>query len=139
MYVNRIKQVAILLNYDEPQILELFKNAIPSRLYWVLFSINNLREAVGVTKRELTTEKIDRQLSGHSGTTAPFLKVGDIHYSKRKTASFNTQDLIREQLDTLISMVYNMFIQKEGNNLSPKYIKREREAKTEKFQRQGQK
>ena len=24
-YVNRIKQVTILLNYDEPQILELFK------------------------------------------------------------------------------------------------------------------
>ena len=24
-YVNRIKQVAIVLNYDEPQILELYK------------------------------------------------------------------------------------------------------------------
>ena len=34
-YVNRIKQVTILLNYDEPQILELFKNTLPSRLYWV--------------------------------------------------------------------------------------------------------
>ena len=32
-YVNRIKQVAVLLNYGEPQILELFKNTLPSRLY----------------------------------------------------------------------------------------------------------
>ena len=38
-YVNRIKQVAILLNYDEPQILELFKNTLPSRLYWVSFPL----------------------------------------------------------------------------------------------------
>ena len=40
-YVNRVKQVALLFNYGEPQILELFKNTLPSRLYWVLFSINN--------------------------------------------------------------------------------------------------
>ena len=30
-YVNRIKQVAALLNYGEPHILELFKNALPSK------------------------------------------------------------------------------------------------------------
>ena len=40
-YVNRIKQVAMLLNYGEPQILELFKNTLPSRLSWDLFSIDN--------------------------------------------------------------------------------------------------
>ena len=45
-YVNRIKEVAALLNYGEPQILELFKNTLPSKLYWILFSINNLRDAV---------------------------------------------------------------------------------------------
>ena len=118
VYVNRIKQVAMLLNYDEPQILELFKNTLPSRLYWVLFSINNLREAVDVAKRVLTKEKIDRQLSGQSGTTTPFVKVGDVHHSNRKTVSFSTQDPIREQLDSLTSMVYNMSIQKEGSNRS---------------------
>ena len=56
-YVNRIKQVAILLIYDEPQILELLKNTLPSRLYWALFSINNLREAVDVAKRVLTKRR----------------------------------------------------------------------------------
>ena len=59
VYVNRIEQVAMLLNYDEPQILELFKNTLPSRLYWVLFSISNLREAADVAKRVLTKEKIE--------------------------------------------------------------------------------
>ena len=32
-YVNRFKQGAISLNYGEHQILELFKNTLPSRLY----------------------------------------------------------------------------------------------------------
>ena len=71
-----------------------------------------------MAKRVLTKGKIDRQLSGQSGATTPFMKVGDIHHSNRKTVSFNTQDLIREQLDNLISMVYNMSMEKEGNNRS---------------------
>ena len=113
VYVNRIKQVAVLLNYGEPQILKLFKNTFPSRLYWVLFPTEDLRVAVDAAKRVLTKKKIDRQLSGQSGTITPFMKVGDIHNSNRKTESFNAQDLIGEQLDNLTSMVYNMSIQKE--------------------------
>ena len=80
--------------------------------------VNNLSEAVDAAKRVLTKEKIDRQLSGQSGTTTPFMKVGDVHYSNRKTVSFSTQDLIRDQLDNLSSMVYNMSMQREGNNMS---------------------
>ena len=49
-YILKIKQVASLLNYGEPKILELFKNTLPSKLYWILFSINNLREAVDTAK-----------------------------------------------------------------------------------------
>ena len=101
--------MAVLLNYGEPQILELFKNTLPSKLYWVLFSLNNLRDAVDAAKRVRTKEKIDRQLSGQSGATAPFMKVGDIHHSN-KTVSFNIHNLIREQLESLTSMVYNMSI-----------------------------
>ena len=82
-YVNRIKQVAALLNYGEPQILELFKNTLPSKLYWILFAINNLRDAVDAAKRVLTKEKIDRQISGQSGTTTPFKKVGYGHHSNK--------------------------------------------------------
>ena len=114
-YVNRIKQVAVLLNFGEPQILELFKNTLPNKSSWILFSINNLRDAVNATKRALTKEKIDRQLSGQSGATTPFMKVGDVHHSN-KTVSFNTHDPIREQLESLTSLVYNMSIHKEDNN-----------------------
>ena len=100
VYVKRVKQVAMLLNYGEPQILELFKNTLPSKLYWVLFSINNLRDAVDAAKRVLTKEKIDRQISGQSGATAPFMKVGDVHDSN-KTVSCNIHNPLREQLESL--------------------------------------
>ena len=90
--------------------LELFKNTLPSRLYWVLFPNEDLGVVVDAAKRVLTQEKIDRQLSGQSGTTIPFMKVRDVHNSNKKTVSFNTQDLIPEQLDNLTSMVYNMSI-----------------------------
>ena len=36
-YITRVKQVTALLNDEEPQILELFKNTLPSRLYYMLY------------------------------------------------------------------------------------------------------
>ena len=49
-YVIRIKQVARLLGYEDPQVLEVFKYTVPNRLYWVLFPIENLHEAVETAK-----------------------------------------------------------------------------------------
>ena len=74
-----------------------------------------MRDVVDAVKRVLTKEKIDRQLSGQSGATAPFMKVGDVHHSN-KTVSFIMHDLIREQLESLTSMVYNMSVHKEDNS-----------------------
>ena len=48
----------MLLNYGEPQILELFKNTLPSKLYWVLFSIN--RQNIGYRDRNKSISR-DRQ------------------------------------------------------------------------------
>ena len=42
IYVHCIRQVATLLGYGEPQILEVFKNTLPTRLYWVLFPLDYL-------------------------------------------------------------------------------------------------
>ena len=42
-YVTCIRQVATLLCYGKPQVLEAFKNILPMRLYWVLFPIEDLR------------------------------------------------------------------------------------------------
>ena len=49
-YIQKVKQVAALLYYGDPQILELFKNTLPSRLYYMLYHIDNLREAVEMAK-----------------------------------------------------------------------------------------
>ena len=32
-YVTQIRQVTVLLGYGEPQILEVFKNTLPTKLY----------------------------------------------------------------------------------------------------------
>ena len=53
-----IGQVAALLGYGEPQILEVFKNTLPTMLYWILFPIENLRQAVETVKRILIKKKI---------------------------------------------------------------------------------
>ena len=59
-YVHHIRQVTTLLGYQEPQILEVFKNTLLTKLYWVLIPIMDLRQAVETVKRILTKEKIDR-------------------------------------------------------------------------------
>ena len=65
-YITCIGQDTTLLGYGESQILEIFKHTLPTKLYWVLFPIDLLRQVVETTKRILTKEKIDRQLAGQS-------------------------------------------------------------------------
>ena len=55
-YVTHTRQVATLLGYGQPQILEVFKNTLPTKLYWILFPIEDLRQAVEMAKRILTKE-----------------------------------------------------------------------------------
>ena len=56
-YIQKVKQVAALLDYGEPQILGLFQNTLPSRLYYMLYQIDNLRVVVETAKRLLTKNK----------------------------------------------------------------------------------
>ena len=58
--MNHIRQVVTLLGYQEPHILEVFKNTIPTKLYWILFPIMDLRQAAEMAKRILTQGE-DRQ------------------------------------------------------------------------------
>ena len=109
---------------------------------WRSFHYDENRETIDAyIKRLLTKEKIDRQLSGQTGTTTPFMKEGDVYHSNNKTVSFNTDDLIREQLDSLNSMVYNISIQKEGNNrpFKPQIHQKRNRPKLTKLWRQRQK
>ena len=92
-YVTRIRQVARLLGYGELQVLEIFTNTVPNRLYWVLFPIDNLREVVETAKRFLTKEKIDRQLTRQIST--PFMKLND--KKSRKTVLFDERDVLESK------------------------------------------
>ena len=72
-YIQKVKQVVALLNYGEPQILELFKNTLLSRLYYMLYQIDDLRVAVETAKRLLTKEQMDKKAG--QATTSPFMQV----------------------------------------------------------------
>ena len=75
-YVMQIRQVATLLGYGQPQILEVFKNTLPTKLYWILFPIEDLRQAVETAKVLLTKEKLDKKLMCQS-SASPFMNIRD--------------------------------------------------------------
>ena len=77
------KTSSYILGYGGPQILEVFKNTLPTKLYWVLFPMEDLRQAIETAKRMLTKEKIDRQLATQSSST-PVMSIKD-SYNKKVT------------------------------------------------------
>ena len=114
-YVIRIKQAARLLGCEDLQVLEVFKNTVPNRLYWVLFSIDNLHEAVETAKRFLTKEKIDRQMTGQSST--PFMKLTD---KKRKSVTFDARDTLEktsENMERMMALMDKMYIKLEQKDV----------------------
>ena len=96
-YVIRIRQVANLLGYGEPQILKVFKNTLLTKLYWILFPIEDLRQALDTAKRILTKEKLDKQLTGQT-STSPFMSVRE---GTDRRVSFNTRDELGDKIDKL--------------------------------------
>ena len=99
-YVTRESQCAAMLNYGEPQILELMKNTLPSRLYPILFPIDNLRDAIRMAKHVMLKEKIDRQKAGQSSAT-PFMRVNDCGQSTDKSGkrgmTFDAMETLERQ------------------------------------------
>ena len=100
-YVMQIRQVATLLGYGEPQVLEVFKNTLPTKLYWILFPIEDLRQAVETAKRILIKEKLDKQLTGQT-STSPFMNIRD---GTERKVSFNTRDELGDKIDKLTVMM----------------------------------
>ena len=105
-YIQKVKQVAALLNYGEPQILELFKNTSPSRFYYMLYQINDLRVVVETTKRLLTKEQKDKK-SGQA-TVSPFMKVSQENSKSNykaekneKKVSFSAVEAIERTTDSI--------------------------------------
>ena len=93
-----------MLDYGEPQILELFKNTLPSRLYCMLYQINDLRVAVEMAKRLLIKEQMDKK-TGQS-ITMPFMQMNH-NSSKRdkdnmeKKVSFSAVEAMERTTGTI--------------------------------------
>ena len=96
-YVIRRRQVANILEYGKLQILEVFKNTLPTKLYWILFLIEDLRQAVDTAKRILTKEKLDKQLTGQT-STSQFMSIRE---GTDKRVSFDTRDELGDKIDKL--------------------------------------
>ena len=93
--------------------MEVFKNTLPARLYWVVFPIADLGQAVETAKRILTKEKIYRQLAGQSFLT-PFMSIKDGYNSKKVT--FDMQGSLDDKTDKLASMMSKMTAQDDNLN-----------------------
>ena len=112
--MQKVKQVAVLLNYEEPQILELFKNPLPSRLYYMLYQINDLRVAVETAKRLLTKEQMDKKAG--QATASPFMQVDQGSSKNKNTKSekkvaFSAVEAIdrtTDSIDRLASLIDKM-------------------------------
>ena len=113
-YVTQIRQVATLLGYEEPQILEVFKNTLPTKLYWILFPIEDLRQAVETAKRILTKEKLDKQLTGQTSASL-FMSFRD---GTERKVSFNARDELGDKIDKLTAIMGRLAV-KDRNDKRP--------------------
>ena len=124
-YVTRRRQVAALLGYGEPLVLEVFKNMLPTKLFWILFPIEDLRQAVKAIKRIVTKEKLDKQLTGLTSAT-PFMNIRE---GTERKVSFNTRDELGDKIDKLTVMM---------SRLAAKNSNEKRPFKTEIYNSRGQ-
>ena len=79
----------------------MFKNTLPTKLYWILFPIEDLRQADDTAKRILTKEKLDMQLTRQSSATS-FMSIRVGHNRK---VSFDTRDELGEKIDKLAVII----------------------------------
>ena len=113
-YLIKTQKPSTLLGYGELQILEVFKNTLPTKLYWVLFPIEDLRQAVETAKRILTKEKLDRQLTGQT-STSPFMNIRD---GTDKRVPFNTRHELGDKIDKLTVMMSKL-VAKDSHGRKP--------------------
>ena len=93
--------MATLLGYGESQILKVLKNTLLTKLYWILFPIEDLRQAVETAKRILTKEKLDKQLTGQSSSS----RFMSIREGSSRRVSLDTRKELNNKLDKLMVMI----------------------------------
>ena len=88
----------------------MFKNTLPTKLYWILFPIEDLRQVVETAKKILTKEKLDRQLTRQSLSTL-FMSIRDGHNRK---VSFDTKEELADKIDKLAVMISTLATRDNG-------------------------
>ena len=83
---------------------------LPTKIYWILFPVNDLRQAVETAKRILTKEKVDRQFLGQASST-PFMSIRDSHNRK---VSFDTKEELGDTIDKLAVMIGKLVTRDSG-------------------------
>ena len=101
-------------------------------MYWVVFPIEDLRQAVKTARRILTKEKINRQLAVQSSST-PFVNIWDGYNSGKEIVSFDTKDRLDDKLDKITSVITKLIAQGSSQNrpLKPKNYQGKAEDKLE--------
>ena len=92
----------------------MFKNTLPTKLYWILFPIGDLRQTVETAKRILTKEKVDKQLTGQT-STSPFMNIKD---ETERKVSFNARDQLGDKIDILTVMMSRLAV-KDSDSKRP--------------------
>ena len=70
-------------------------------MYWILFPIEDLRQAVDTAKSILTKEKLDNQLTGQTSTSL-FMSIRE---GTDKRVSCNTKDKLGDKIDKLTAVM----------------------------------
>ena len=126
-----------MLNYGEMQILQNFKNTLLYQLYSTLINVNNLRDAIDLTKRVLMKEKLDRQLIAQSST--PFMRVtSNDNYSaptsNKRGVTFDAMETLERNsncIDKLTSLVSAMKMTINSLPINQRFTKVDLGIKTE--------
>ena len=94
--------------------IESIQKHASNKLYWILFSIEDLRQAVEKAKRILAKEKLYKQLTGQN-STSPFMNV---RVGTERKVSFNARDELGDKIDKL-TIVMSKLAVKDNNEKRP--------------------
>ena len=84
------------------------------KLYWILFPIEDLRQAVETAKGILTKERLDQQFTGQTSTSL-FMSIRE---GAGRRVAFDTREELGDKIDKLMVMIGKLAA-KDSNRKRP--------------------